>query len=421
MREQVSGTAALILAAVAMAVTPLAGAAAPGDAAPVQPGWDAWLGCWEQIGPEATGEQLVCVLPGADARSVRITTVEDGAITDETVLRADGVARPVVEGGCTGSETAFFSRDQRRVFTRAELDCRAVQRVSTGVLALVSEFEWVDAQAVTVAGHSAARTLRYRAVPRSATPPAIAALLPAEQRLATEAARLDAAALLGIAEVVEAAGVVAAPAVEALLGARQQGFALDARGITQLAESGVAASTIDVMIALSFPTRFAVQERDPDAAYTAALERDDRLRDECRNPVLSRRYSATCYGYGYGSSIYYDRYGYGRYGYSPWGYDRYGWHYGSSPIIIVQPQQPTAAPSGGSVVKGRGFRRGDEPGRGQAQPRSQPQPSSSTSARGSSSSGASASSPSTSSGSSTGRTARPRSGGGGDPGGSDGL
>lgn len=404
-------------AAFLIAISGVALHASTATASPVQPGWEAWLGCWEQAGSD-TGEQLVCVLPGTDARSVRMATVTDGVITDETVLVADGVARPVDDEGCTGTETAFFSRDQRRVFTRAELDCRGVQRVSTGVLALVSESEWVDAQALTVAGQSAARTVRYRAVSRADTPPAIAALLPAEQRLATEAARLDAAAVLGIDDVVEASGAVAAPALEALLGARQQGFSLNARTITQLAESGVETSTIDVMIALSYPARFAVHERDPNAEYAAAQERDDRLRNECRNPVLSRRYSAACYGFGYGSSLYYDRYAYGMYGYSPWGYDRYGWHYGRSPIIIVQPQPGTPAPRGGNVVKGRGFTAGDQPSRGRAQPRSQSPSSSSTdrssASSGSSSSGSSASTPS-SSGSSTGRTARPRSGG--DPGG----
>jgi hypothetical protein len=392
-------------------------------ASPAQPGWEAWLGCWEQVGSDTDQQQLVCVLPGADEGSVRMATVTDGVITDETLLIADGVARPVDDEGCTGTETAFFSHDQRRVFTRAELECRGVQRVSTGVLALISESEWIDAQALTVAGQSAARTVRYRAVPRADTPPAVAALLPADQRLATEAARLHAAAALDIDAVVEASRAVAAPALEALLGARQQGFSLNARTIAQLAESGVETSTIDVMIALSYPARFAVREQDPDAQYAAAQDRDDRLRSECRNPALSRRYSAACYGFGYGSTMFYDQYAYGRYGYSPWGYDRYGWHYGRSPVIIVQPQPGTPTPRGGSVVKGRGFTAGDQPSRGTAQPRTQsPQTSSGTdrssASSGSSSSGSSATTQS-SSGSSTGRTARPRSGG--DPGGNDSL
>lgn len=408
-RDLRPAAAALMLAAAVTAV-----ASAPTAATQAQAGWDAWIGCWQQLGPGSSGEQLVCVLPGSDAQSVRMATVEGGVITDETVVRADGMARPVDDEGCTGSETASFSRDQRRIFTRAELDCRGVRRVSTGVLAMISADEWVDAQAVTVAGQAGARTVRYGAVPRAELPASIAAALPSEQPMALEAARMQAAVDLAVDDVIEAAAHIDAPALEALLGATQQGFPLDARMVTRLADSGVATSTIDVMIALSYPSRFAVQERgEQDAAYERGVDRGMAMRAECYDPYVSRRYRASCYGLGYGS-VYYD--GYGRYGYSPWGYDRYGWHYGSSPIIIVQPQPGTPAPRGGTVVKGRGFTSGDQPSRGQAQPRSQP--STDRSSASGTSSGSSASTPSTSSGSSTGRTARPRSGGGRDPGGS---
>jgi hypothetical protein len=408
-RELLTTAAALLIV-----VSP-ATAAPAGDAA--QPDWSAWLGCWELMDGDAPAGQLVCMLPGADGWSVRIATVEDGAITDETLLHADGVARQVDEGGCTGTETAYFSRDERRVYTRAELDCRGVQRVSTGVLALISEVEWLDAQAMTVAGQSSVRTVRYRAVPRAAVPPAIAAALPSEQRLALEAARLDASAPLDVEDVIEAAGIIGAPALEALLGARQQGFSLDARRLAMLAERGVAPSTIDVMVALSYPSRFAVQERrDAGAGYGAAgVDRGGHVWDECRDPLLtSRRYRSACYGLGYGGMFGYDRYGYSRYGYSPWGYDRYGWQYGSGPIIIVHPGTGEPTSRGGTVEKGRGFMGGERPSTGRAaQPRSADRPQSSTGTS-SGSKPASASTPTTSTGtSSTGRTAKPRTGGGG--------
>jgi len=232
MRKRASGpTAAALLAA------PAAASAAP---APDSSGeWTAWYGCWRAVGDEGAAGPLVCVLPGDEPSSVRIATVADGEITEETVVRADGVSRPIAEGGCEGSERAWFSNDGRRVFTRAELACSGMGRVSTGVLGMIAENEWIDAQALTVNGQHAARTMRYRAVDASELPAWISAELPQDRRLAQETARLHASAPLDMAAVVEASKNISPPAVEALLAARQHGFGLNASKLVQLEEQGV--------------------------------------------------------------------------------------------------------------------------------------------------------------------------------------
>ncbi|HEX6309416.1 MAG TPA: hypothetical protein VFZ69_14565 [Longimicrobiales bacterium] len=379
------------------------------SAAPRAGDWTPWYGCWraETVAEEAG--PLVCVLPGDAPMAVRIATIEDGNITEETVLRADGVARPIEEGGCSGTERAFFSSDGRRVFTRAELACTGLGRTSTGVLALVSPGEWVDVQALTVNGQHAARTIRYHAASPSEIPEWAAAALPQDQRLAQEAARIDASTPLDEAAVIEASQNVAAPAVEALLAASATGFRLDARKLVQLQQQGVPASTIDVMIALSHPERFAVAPRDPSMQVE---EIDDGLRREraaraerCFDPFWAR-YSMDCYGYGY--------YGYGyssrRYGYSPYGYDPFGWSYSNRPIIVIVDPNGDER-SGGAVVKGRGYTRGGT-ATGTAtrrEDRSSPSPARSTSSTRPSSSAT----PSSSSGSSSSqpRKAKPRGGG----------
>jgi hypothetical protein len=416
-RALLSTTAALLFAA------PLAAAPPDGVAdGTAQAGWGAWYGCWVPMDGEAPADQFVCMLPGTDELSVRIATIEDGAIVNESVLHADGQVRPVDESGCTGSESAWFSNDGRRVFTRAELDCDGVRRVSTGVIGMLSEIEWMDAQSVTIAGQPAARTVRYRALPREAMSEVVQAQLPAGRAMAQEAARLDAAAPLDIDAVAEAAQAIDATALEALLGARQQGFGLNAKALAQLEERGVAPSTIDVMVALSYPSHFVVEERSS-AGYAAAQSQwgvaGSMFDDPCYDPFYGYdRFRTGCSTIGY--NRYYSRYG--RYGYSPYGYDRYGWGwYGSGPIVIIQPTDPgQMEPRGGSMIKGRGYTAGERPSTGRAQPRS------GTASRPESSAGASrpatttsrpttttTSKPTTTS-TSTGRTAKPKPGGGGD-------
>jgi hypothetical protein len=404
--------------AVLLAVSAQSGAAqTTGRAAAAD--WTAWYGCWNaaETTDAASGiAPLVCVLPGDSPSAVRIATIENGEITEETVVRADGVARPIEDGGCTGSESAFFSNDGRRIFTRAELSCSGLGRVSTGVLAMVSETEWVDAQALTVNGQHAARTIRYRVADASDTPTWLVSELPQDRQLAQETARLDASMPLEIDAVVEASGHIASPAVEAMLAARQHGFGLDAAKLIALRDRGVPTSTIDVMVALSYPAKFAVAPRQ-DARDYGDLEagRDNAAAawvEDCYDPYRTSG-RTSCYSSRYGNPYGYGAYNRNRYGYSPYGYDPYGWNYGSRPIVVIVRPDADEEPRGGSVVKGRGYTRTGT-ARGTANPRGAERTGSDPSpARATGSTTSSSSPPSSSTGGSSEptRTAKPRGGG----------
>jgi hypothetical protein len=416
---------------------PAGAEAAPADGAEAarrsdvaqSPNWLAWIGCWRPVGEEAPEGSMVCMLPGETATSVRIATLVDGSITEETVLHADGAPRAVEEGGCRGTETARWSSDGRRVFVRSEFDCGGLARVSTGVLALVAENEWIDVQALTVAEQHASRSVRYRAVRPEATPAVVASQLPQDRRLVQETARMQASMPLDEAAVIEASRAVAPPVVEALLAARQHGFGMSAALLQRLEREQVPSSVIDMMIALSYPGTFALRERPHSAAAAetagaagaaGAAWRPARagVREECYDPFFMQlRYGRACDTVGFGSRYSpYNRYGYGsRFGYSPWGYDPFGWSYGRDPIVvIIEPVQ--AESRRGEVVKGRGY---TNPGTGStgrsATTRAQP----TNSGAGGSTARPASTTSGTSSGQSTGRTAVPRGGqqGGGGGGG----
>jgi hypothetical protein len=390
--------------------------AAPAAAA--SSGWQAWLGCWRPVGEAAPADALVCVVPGQDAQSVRMISLEDGAIIEESVMRADGTARPVTDGGCTGTESAAWSQDGRRVFVRTELDCDGMRRTSTGVIAMIAENEWVDVQAVEIAGQHAARSVRYRAVRSEQVPPEMAALLPTGQHLLHESARLHASAPLDIAAVIEASRQTSAPVVEGLVAARQNAFGLNARRLLELEAAGVPTSVIDMMVAVSNPQRFAVREQPREERQATALRPTSSLYTDCRDPYTFRRMTRLecerMMQYGYGSYGY-NSYGSSRFGYSPWGYDPYGWRYGNSPIVvIVQPDREERR--GGQMVRGQGYTQGSgaTTTRG-AQPRDQatsrPADTGSSAARPAATSGSGSTNDT---GTNTGRRAVPRTGGGGD-------
>jgi hypothetical protein len=389
--------------------------------------WNAWYGCWrpEAVDGVSPPSHSICILPSSN-NAVSIATVVDGKIVSEQPIVADGSRRQTDEGGCKGFEAATWSQDQRRIFLTSDLNCGgSVQRKSTGVLALISPTSYVDVQTVSVGGESASRTVRYVALRDNETPTVAVSRL-VDQPLARESARISAAAPLDFDDVVEASRVVGAETTDGLLVARRTGFQLNASRLRSLVASGVQPATIDVMVGLTYPEHFQVAEEAPRAMNAT------RASDAERFGYDPRYIRNSCYdGFGMGryNGLSYDPYamGYARCGfnssyYSPFGYDAIGWGYGTGNVIVLSPTDGDKADvTNGTVVKGKGYTRRNA-ATGTARPRdastTTTTSTSTTRSTGSSSgtvrsTGSSGSTPApSSSGTSTGRTAKPKGGGG---------
>jgi hypothetical protein len=357
--------------------------------------WQGWLGCWTAgpaiggIAPSAVAP-LVCISPTADANVVQLTTIDGDKTVSTQRIDASGRELPINAKGCTGTQGAQWSADGRRVYLRAETACGGVNRVTSGIIAMSPEGEWLDVQGVAAGGEEGVRVAHYRdaGVP-SAVPEEIAAALRG-RGTATQAARFAAGATIGSAAVIEASRSATPAVVEAWLLERGQIFPLDGNELVRLSDAGVPARVTDAMVAVSNPNVFAVARPDAGSRNRARAEEDD---------VAGRRiyvYMDPAYSpYGWGYAPY--GYGYGRYGYSPLGYGGYGYgsgYYGGyvPPVVIVMPGQPV---SKGRMVRGQGYTE-SEPGSARpAHPREAQSPS------GSSSSGSTSSQPA--------RTETPRS------------
>ena len=358
--------------------------------------WLPWLGCWVPVAEPGAGRDgsagkpvfLVCVTPFEDGAGVVVATVHEGQEVSRRVLNADGVQREVEVEGCAGWERARWSADGGRVFYRSLLTCEgAVQRESSGATMMLASGDWLDAEVVR-AGE--ARTLEVRRY-RFATDDehrAHGREAPAGNALALETARKAAAATLSINDVIEAASEVDEQVVQALLVDYGGRFPLDAKALVRLADAGVSSETIDLMIALSFPHRFAVNRtslaadlRAPEPAPAPVAS------DAFRGPGTALSISTGAYGYGYGPLCYGFRspwrigfypgplrygqphaYGYGYAGCADW-WPRYRRWDGrvTDPIVIIE-RKPDP---GGRAVPGGGYtRRNQEDSKGKARPRS---------------------------------------------------
>jgi hypothetical protein len=408
--------------------------------------WQPWIGCWQTIDtPREANDStapVTCVIPAGTPSAVDIATVVDGKLVSRDRIDADGAQRASTKDGCTGWERAQWAADGRRVFLSSNYSCPGgLDRASSGVVALSAGGEWLDVQGITAGGNTGVQVVRYEPVTAPASLPreiaaAVAQATPA--RSLAQAARTAAAAPIDTRDVTEAVGIVEPVVVQAWLTERRQGFQLDAKELVALSKAGVPGGVIDVMVALSYPTRFAVAPTatQPGQPHVIQSPEDRPLR---RPSVGLSTYDDLRYGYSpYGYSRYGYQYGRSRldygfspygYGYSPYGYGyspyggSYGWYSGAGPVVIIRDPNTggSSGASNGRVVNGRGYTRGEQAsGSGRtASPRSpsidtdtRARTNEASSSRGGSSSGSSSSGSSSSGGGGEGsgatRTAKPR-------------
>lgn len=365
--------------------------------------WLPWLGCWEaaDAGEDAP---LLCVRPAPQGEGVEFVTWADGEVTSTEMIVADGLPRDAEREDCGGVEEAGFSDDGHRVYLKSDYVCEGgVQRGASGILAMVNPMEWLDIKAVD----GSPWVLRYRLARASRVQEAGMENLVAPRASAVKAARIAASARLTEDDVIEGAARVDPAAIEALIVERGDPFAVNADMLVRLDEAGVPGSVIDLVVAVSYPDRFAVKAGPmPVEEYEAESDLGPRRMMYMGGAIYDPWYWGFGYGYnpyGYGYSPYY---GYGSYGY---GYGGYGYGYGGNyyrpaPVVV------TTRPSGGQMIRGQGATRGGS-GSGSTGGQARPRSGTAGSSGGTRSTGA----PAVRSGgtSSTGRTAKPRGGGGG--------
>ncbi len=349
--------------------------------------WLPWMGCWTATGEGADGSML-CVRPDEASSGVEVVTLSaDGEVQGSRVLIADGARHETREGDCTGWQEATFSETGRRVFLEAEQTCpNGNASPSTGLIAMTTPSEWVEVESIDVGDHDVAWVKRYRAASTEQSRSAGFGEAVAGRARAIEMARRSASALATVDDIIEAADRVDPEAVQAWIAETDDGaMAVDSKGLLAMADAGVPADVIDVVVAKSYPEHFQLARQAP------AEQRGRRgypIYVGFPGGFYSPFYSPYGYGYGYG-------YGGGYYG---------GYYYGYQPsVVVVQPRTPREH---GQVVAGKGYSRGRTgSGSSSSSPR---RPSAGRSSGGSSDAGSAGS---TSGGTSTGRHAKPRGGG----------
>lgn len=128
--------------------------------------WAPWLGCWDPV--QGGGSARVCVTP-AGPNAVSLATTVQGQPVLEQTLAADGMAHPVTDAECRGTQRAEWSADGLRLYAHADLTCGDQKpRTVSGLAMIAPGGAWLDIQAVTIDGQETTRVRRYRRAPAAA-------------------------------------------------------------------------------------------------------------------------------------------------------------------------------------------------------------------------------------------------------------
>ncbi len=347
LRTLMTCAAALVLSHTVSAQTPAGRTAASGAPASLDPRWDAFVGCWRPSRTTpANAEMQLCIVPGADGKSVRrVTFSGEQEVLSEDVV-ADGSTRTLPEKECTGTQMSRWGATGARLLMSSTLSCPGKpQVVTTGMSAPLSPDQWLDIQ--TIQSPDRGEQTRVQRFWRSDSKPpaAVADVLAAHPR-----ARIKMPAP-SVADVIDASSVVGPSVVEAWLSEGAVTVPVARAELLQLSNAHVNARVIDLMVAMAYPRKFEVRRQ----SYGGSVSGVGMLSDFYPGDwgIL-----ASQYGLGYG--IYGVPYFFGAYG-----FDQPG---GLYLVPSSTPSAPMEPATHGQVVNGQGYTRVQvrEPFRGTA-------------------------------------------------------
>ena len=328
------------------------------------PRWLPWLGCWhlweeqfdrsnerQPVDPRdepvngiaaRVGRTSVCVAP-ADI-GIGLTTSDGNETLIEHRIIADGTRRNIVEGACRGWERSEWSRDGHRLFTTTELACgEEPPRRVTGISLMASESSWLDIRYVDAGLYRQLEVRRYAPATSSAAGAEEAAAALTVEPSETRRARRETAQNPTLDDIVEASVKASARVVEALLVETQPDLDIDSHTLIALDDAGIDHGVIDLLVALSYPERFAVERRDRRGVWSSSPSRF-RGFGGLYDPIWYSDlypYYVTPFGSRYWSS-----------GYNPYVYGAVG-----GPFVVLSSGDGDREQPAARAVQGRGYTR----------------------------------------------------------------
>jgi len=305
--------------------------------------WNPWIGTWRLVSdtvpaPEGDAKKkfLLEISPRGESGAVFMKAIEGNTVLFEDAIRADGRSRTLKEENCTGSFSYAWSDTGERLLFNSEMGCpdQAPRKIS-GLSIINRKGEWLDIQLIQ---NQDARIITIRRYEK----------LDANAVAMNTGARNAHASLpfsgsnLSLDEVIELSRKVPSETLEAALMEYRAPYKINAKTLLRLADAEVPDHVIDLMVALSFPDEFVIEQdatspiakvntRQKDKAYSIPM----RVNYAIIDPYFPWCWGPSTY------SLYWN------YGWSVWP----GYYYAVPPVWIG----PPARRGSGVLVAGEGY------------------------------------------------------------------
>jgi len=223
--------------------------------------WLPWIGTWQLVSdtvPVANEDLkkkfLLEIRPKEDGKAVMMTAFEDKKVLFEDTITADGASRSLKEDDCTGWYRYSWSDTGERRLFESEMNCgnEASRRIS-GLSIMNQKEEWLDIQLMQSQDDRIITIRRYKIL---------------DKTTGTHDTGIQdiygyhavAGNNFSIKEIIELSHKVPSEVLEAALMEYRAPFKINAKTLTRLADSDIPDSLIDLMVALSFPEEFIIEQ-----------------------------------------------------------------------------------------------------------------------------------------------------------------
>jgi hypothetical protein len=310
--------------------------------------WLPWIGSWRLVSEaEATmdstlkDQYLLTVSLGDSEKSIIMKGYRDEQVLFEEKIETDGLRRPMEKDDCTGWQSCAWSETGKRLLFSGESSCSSdlSQQVS-GMSFIDDAGDWLDIQLLQSEEEKAITIRRYRNVDADTIPPGGTSIDSAR------IARLTAGTGFSIDEIIELSGKVDPEVLEAALVEMHKPFPINSKQLIRLADAKVSTRIIDLMVALSFPDKFIVEQTIISRVQEPVFQPEP---SHLHRPHHCWACACPTYPWYWATSIYpwYDYWYLDRYYWPGWYYDAW-WHpsYGGGYGFKT-----------GTLVKGHGYTR----------------------------------------------------------------
>jgi hypothetical protein len=308
--------------------------------------WLPWIGSWRlvsntinTVGTILKEEYLLTIRPDEKGKFVTMESSRDKTVMFEEKIEADGLRHPLDKDGCTGWYSYSWSETGKRLLFKGESSCseNLSQNIS-GISIIDTIGDYVDIKLIKSGEEKAITIRRYRNVENDFISPA--SIIPTK----TSVARVSAGSSFSIDEVIELSGKVEQEVLEAALVEMRSPFPVNSKQLVRLSDAKVPSQIVDLVVALSFPKKFIVEQ----TAISWVKTVSDLYAPYYYWPMSPWYWTLSdypLYGYRYYGWDWYQHYGW----YYPYNYSYYSSHGGGSGTDSTD--------SSGRLVAGQGYTR----------------------------------------------------------------